>query len=392
MKIIFIIHEKGSLGYSMQRYENLLSLGLKKRGHETQIWGPKLYLSKKGSQNGLSKWLRYIDVYFFFPIIFHYKNRFTTKDTLYVLIDQALGIWTPLIKNKIHVIHCHDFIALKSSLGLIKENPISKTGKIYQNLILKGFSKADNFITISKNTKKELLGFLTKKPKTITQIYNPIDPKFKPSNVVNARAFIQEKININLVNGYILHVGGNTFYKNRAGVIQLYQEWRKMSDQNLPLVMIGSEPCKKMKQLRKDSPFSKDIYFLIKATDEILVKAYQGALLFLFPSLLEGFGFPVAEAMACGCPVITTNTAPMNEVGGNVAHYIEPMPFSTENKTAWLKESALVIEKIVQLPELERKNIIDQGLIHCKIFNKEFIIDQIENIYLKIIKKNAFKK
>ncbi|MBU2995643.1 glycosyltransferase family 4 protein [Cellulophaga baltica] len=386
MKLIFIIHQQDSLGYSMKRYENILNLGLQKRGHETQIWAPKLYLSKKDSRSGLSKWLRYIDVYFLFPIVFHWKNRLTPKDTLYILIDQALGIWTPLIKNRKHVIHCHDFIALKSSLGLIKENPISKTGKIYQNLILKGFSKADNFIAISKNTQRELLSFLQKQPKTLEQVYNPIDPKFTIGDTKKAKIFIENKIDNKLQNGYILHVGGNTFYKNRAGVIQLYQEWRTMSDQNLPLLMIGSSPCKKMVQLQEQSPFSKDIYFLTKVSDETLVKAYQGATLFLFPSLLEGFGFPVAEAMACGCPVITTDAMPMNEVGGTAAHYIKSMPSSPENKTAWLKESALIVEKMMQLTESERKNIVQKGLEHCAIFNEKTILNQIEKIYLDIIK------
>jgi glycosyltransferase involved in cell wall biosynthesis len=382
MNIILLIHKQGSLGYSMHRYETMLRDGLVIKGHKVTVWGPKLYLSRNKAPKSLFKWLRYIDQYILFPMWFKWKNRNQGKETLYVLIDQALGIWTPLIKNRKHVIHCHDFIALKSAQGKVGRNPSSWSGRIYQHLILKGFSKANNFISISQNTKNELEIFLNKKPKISAQIYNAIDSQFRPGSINEARLSISQEIDADASKGYILHVGGNTFYKNRCGVLRIYNAWRKLSKNNLPLVMIGSAPTASMIALKEKSLFIQDIHFLTRATDAVLVKAYQGASVFIFPSLFEGFGFPVAEAMASGCPVITTNEAPMNEVGGEAAFYIPKCP--TSNTEKWEDNAATVLEQILQLHPEDRKLSIKKGFEQSEKFHKEGILNQIEEIYQQI--------
>ncbi|AIY12354.1 glycosyltransferase family 4 protein [Cellulophaga baltica] len=382
MNIILLIHQKGSLGFSMHRYETMLRDGMVAKGHQVIVWGPKLYFSRNKSPKSISKWLRYIDQYILFPIWFKWKSRNQGKETLYVLIDQALGIWTPLIKNRKHVIHCHDFIALKSAQGKVGRNPTSWSGRIYQHLILKGFSKAHNFISISQNTKNELEVFLNRKPTISVQIYNAIDSQFRPGSINDARLSISQEIDADASKGYILHVGGNTFYKNRIGVLKIYNAWRKISKENLPLVMIGSAPTTKMLVLKEKSRYRKDIHFLTRATDKVLVKAYQGASIFIFPSLLEGFGFPVAEAMASGCPVITTNEAPMNEVGGEAAFYIPKSP--TNNTVNWEANAATVLEQILQLHPEDRKLSIEKGLEQSEKFHKEGILNQIEEVYQRI--------
>ena len=73
---------------------------------------------------------------------------------------------------------------------------------------------------------------------------------------------------------------------------------------------------------------------MVRVEDDILVSAYQGACFLIFPSLMEGFGWPVVEAMASGCPVITTGEPPMNEVGGDAAIYISRCPSPSE-RSSW---------------------------------------------------------
>lgn len=367
----------------MQRYELVLKKGLEKRGHQVRVWGPKLFFSGNVKSNSLKKWLRYIDQYFLFPIWFKFKSSRLAKDTLFVLIDQALGIWAPMIKNKKHIIHCHDFIALKSSLGLIEENPTSKSGKVYQKLILNGFSKADNFISISKNTQKELIDFLPNMPAVNAQVYNAIDTKFKPKDPKIVRAKLAKVLKADFSEGYVLHVGGSTFYKNREGVLRIYEAWRHTTELKLPLMMIGSPPTELMLALKKNSDYSEDIYFLTRVTDEVLLKAYQGASVFIFPSLLEGFGFPIAEAMACGCLVITTNEAPMNEVGGAAAFYIDRY-YAKDSLQLWSQKAAEVVEKVLQLSEYDKQEAIAKGIAHCEEFSEDRVVDQIEKIYQKL--------
>ena len=263
MEIIFLTHHQNSLGYSMKRYTYFLSDGLRQRGHKTSIWAPKLFLSKNRPSRGLGKWLRYVDQFLLFPIWFKHKSKKKPKNTLFVLIDQALGIWTPLINKKAHVIHCHDFIALNSALDKIKENPISWSGKIYQQLIYRGFCKAKNFISVSKNTQNELTNLLSTHPLVNEQVYNAIDPSFKPGSKSEARTFISHCLNNDFSQGYILHVGGNTFYKNREGVLAIYEALRNQCSQSPPLLLVGgaSKPSASILKHYESSSYKNDIYF-----------------------------------------------------------------------------------------------------------------------------------
>ncbi|MDE3741478.1 glycosyltransferase family 4 protein [Maribacter polysaccharolyticus] len=384
MKIIFLNHHEDFQFFSMVRYATFLSEGMRRRGHDTEIWAPKPFLTNNNLPESIKKWLRYVDSFVLFPLRFKIQSRKLPKNTLYVLVDQALGMWMPLLRNHNHVVHCHDFIALKSALGQIKENPTSRTGKAYQRLILNGFSKADNFICISQNTQKELLGFLGKDPLRIDQVYNALEPAFKPGDIEEARTVVGNFVQRDLKAGYILNVGGNGFYKNRIGVIALYTAWREQTQLSLPLLMIGYRPSANIQAHYEASPYKKDIHFLVQVSDELLLKGYQGASVFVFPSLAEGFGWPIAEALAAGCPVITTDAAPMNEVGGKAAAYIERCP-SYGELPIWATESAKVLEVTLRLGAKERATLIQKGLDQAHRFNGEGILDRIERIYKDII-------
>ncbi|WP_282117804.1 glycosyltransferase family 4 protein [Maribacter aquivivus] len=368
----------------MTRYTEFLNNGFQELGYDTEVWAPKNILAKYSNHKTIKKWLRYVDTFVCFPFIIKRNSKKQPTNTLYVLIDQSLGMWMPFIEKKIHVVHCHDFIALKSALGRIPENKTSWSGKQYQNLIFNGFSKAKNFLCISKNTENELLTFLKKKPDHITQIYNALDPLFKPGNTIASRNLVSEYLKTDVRNGYLLHVGGGDFYKNKKGVIALYDQWRNSTNKVLPLLLVGSAPNQEIKTLYEASPFKKDIHFLIRVENYILLNAYQGASLFLFPSLAEGFGWPIAEAMACACPVITTNTAPMNEVGGNAAIYIEPC-ITPNNIKPWASKAAKVVDTTLNLSDDKLLSLRKTGLEQVKKFDGESILIEIESFYKSII-------
>ena len=129
MKIILFTHPTFLEHQSMPRYANMLLNGMQAKGYEVDIWTPKALFCKLSLMKSLNKWLGYVDQYLIFPIEVKFKLRNCAKDTLFVFADQALGPWVPLVKNRKHIIHCYDFIALKSALGLIPENPTSVAGK-----------------------------------------------------------------------------------------------------------------------------------------------------------------------------------------------------------------------------------------------------------------------
>lgn len=309
-----------------------------------------------------------------------------SKDTLFIFTDQALGPWVPLVEDRPHVIHCHDFLALRSALGEIPENPTSWTGKKYQEMIRKGFSKGKHFISVSQKTRDDLHRFLPAKAISSDVVYNGFHTPFANQDPDDARVRFGKRVKLDLSTGYIFHVGANVWYKNRAGVIEIYDAWRSKHQHRLALLMVG-EPTAELRTRREQSPFKEDIHWLTDIDDEYLRLGYAGATTFLFPSLGEGFGWPIAEAMASGCPVITTNESPMTEVAGEAGLFIPRMPNDRTRIKAWADDASLVLEKIISSTPSERAAIVSAGIENAKRFDTVRALDQIEEIYKRILNK-----
>lgn len=384
MKIVLFTHPSFLEHQSMPRYANMLLNGMIEREHEVTVWSPKPRFFKLSKFGFPKKWLGYIDQYIVFPIEVKFKLLKASNDTLYVFADQALGPWVPLVKDKKHIVHCHDFLALKSALGKIPENRTSFSGKKYQNYIRNGFSKGKNFISISKKTQEDLHELHQGKIINTAVCYNGLSRPFLPLSSFGSRKLLEGKLNIKLTAGYIMHIGGNQYYKNRNGVIEIYDTWRRKSKSDLKLLLIGSEPTEELIALRQKSLYKKDIHFITDLEDEYINNAYSGASCLLFPSLDEGFGWPIIEAMASGCPVITTNRAPMNEIGGAAAFYIDKRPSDCKSQGKWKEDAAKIVEKLISLDEEKSKEIIEKSLKQSQKFTSEYSLNAIEVVYKKI--------
>lgn len=390
MKIVLFTHPVFVGSQSMPRYAKMLADGMQQKGYEVLIWKPEPFFHKLPF-SPIKKWLGYIDQYFVFPLKVKSKLRRCSDDTIFVFADQALGPWVPLVKTKPHVIHCHDFLALNSALGKIPENPTRETGKIYQNFIRRGFSKGKHFISISKKTQEDLHELHEGDITSSAVCYNGLNREFKVLDAHSARNSLDNLLNIDLSAGYILHVGGNQFYKNRKGVIEIYDAWRASSDVVLPLLLVGAQPTDQLKEGYEKSEYKKDIHFVIGLEDQYINAAYSGATCLLFPSLDEGFGWPIAEAMACGCPVITTNRAPMTEILGFADFFlIERRPFEWVLVEKWSSESARQITRIIHLSEAERQECVATGLEAIKKFDTELFLNQLEEEYQLVLKLERF--
>jgi glycosyltransferase involved in cell wall biosynthesis len=123
----------------------------------------------------------------------------------------------------------------------------------------------------------------------------------------------------------LIHVGNNNWYKNRAGVLRIFSELKAYPEfRDIKLVMVGKEFTAEMRQFIDSRALGSEVVEISAVPNQDLASLYSGALALLFPSLAEGFGWPIIEAQACGCPVITSNREPMREVAGSGALFIEP--------------------------------------------------------------------
>lgn len=383
MHIVFFTHPAFLGSQSMPRYARMLSEGMSMRGHSVEVWTAHPYFSCLPLSGFLKKWLGYIDQFIVFPLEVKQKFKKQHADTLFVFTDHALGPWISLVADRKHVIHCHDFLAQQSALGMIPENPTGWSGQKYQAFIRSGYKKGKNFISISKKTQADLHHFLEHVPIRSEVVYNGLNQSFEPANTESARQSLSTQLGLDLASGYLLHVGGNQFYKNRTGVLEIYNAWRKSTKNKLPLLMIGSTPSLELKNCWEQSPNKDEIYFSSQIDDRLLRMAYQGATVLLFPSLAEGFGWPIAEAMASGCPVITTAEAPMSEVAGDAGFLIPCKPLEKSNK--WAVEAAKTVESIVTMNNAERELIIQKGLENANRFDSQTMLNQIEVIYKTLI-------
>jgi glycosyltransferase involved in cell wall biosynthesis len=369
----------------MPRFAGWLVKGMEERGHQIEIWCPESKTSGMTRHPSLKKWMGYFDQYVLFPLEIGRKIKTHPKDTLYVFTDHALGPWVPLVADRPHVVHCHDFLAQRSARGEIKENPTGWTGRQYQALIHRGYSRGKNFISVSNKTREDLKRFMVTPTWRSEMVYNGLNQSFFPQDPELSRTLLGERIEANLTDGFLLHVGGNEWYKNRLGVIAIYNSWRSGGGRKLPLLLVGHPPNASIINSYQQSQFNSEIYFISGLEDEFLRLAYSGASLLLFPSLAEGFGWPIAEAMASGCPVITTDEAPMTEVAGTAGFFIPRCPDGPDDAFKWANNAAQVVDQVVQLSSVERIDVIEAGLNNANRFDPIIALDQIQRIYQEVL-------
>jgi len=385
MNIVIFCHPNFLSSQSMPRFANMLKYAYEQRGHTVTIWSPKACVYNWFSSCKYSKWAGYIDQYILFPVWVRKQLKRQSADTLYVFADQALGPWVWLVKNKPHIVHVHDFLALRSALGKVPENPTSWTGRIYQRYIRQGFKHAKHFISVSNKSRDDLHFFGEVSPITSEVVYNGLNyPYLKMPLEEAVLTLLQANLPANS-KGMLLHVSGNQWYKNVPGIILMYTQYAQACADPLPLWLVGPYVDKKVQSALDSVPAKGQVLFFYGLNSKTLNAAYSLARAFLFPSHAEGFGWPIIEAQASGCPVITTNEPPMNEVGGNAARYL-PRLKAGDDVHAWAKHGAEVLEELLALEDAARTELVAQGLAWAVRFDADTAIESYLRIYKLVLK------
>lgn len=387
MHIVQFVHPNFLNSQSMPRFAKMITQGMHARGHSAEEWTAQPFFYKLPIPERFKKWLGYIDQFIVFPLQVRWRLRQLPSDALFVFSDQALGPWVPLVTKRPHVIHVHDFMALRSSLGEFIQNPTGWTGRQYQAMIQRGFGHGQGFVSVSEKTRIDLQRFLPAKPRVSEMVYNGLNFPFRCMSQTEYLSILTA-VGLSVpASGFLMHIGGNQWYKNRLGVLEIYEAYVQQVQNPLPLWMVGAAPTDAMKTIAQRVADKGEVQFLIDLSDEQVCAAYSSARLMIFPSIAEGFGWPIAEAMACGCLVMTTNEAPMTEVGGEAAYYIPRRP-NTE-ATNWAMQSGKKIIDILALLPSAQKNRKNHGFRQSSKFNTQRTMDSYEKIYQNIIEKHG---
>jgi glycosyltransferase involved in cell wall biosynthesis len=379
MKIIVLRHYPPSEGPSMLAFADLVTHGMRKRGHQVAELTPPFWLGGWLPQRTPWHWLGYVDQFLIFPPILWWRLRSLSPQSLIVLTDQALGPWMFVVRQHPHVVHVHDLLALEGSLGLLPEHHPGLSGRIYQRWIRHGFRHALCFLSVSAATRLALQGQLSWIPLLSEVLHNPLPSRFGPLPAEAVEAVLQRALPQLQSRRFLLHIGRN-WYKNRLGVLAI---WERLANrfEDLDLVLVGDlDPA--MKNWLQERPFlSHRLRVLDRASDEMIVALYNGAAGLLFPSHYEGFGWPILEALACGCSVFTTDRAPMSEVGGSAAVYLPPCPPEPELFTAWADQSAELVAENLEIDEAEAMACRQLRMAWAHTFDQQHWLDQLERHY-----------
>lgn len=261
--------------------------------------------------------------------------------------------------------------------------PEYHTRENYQ-LVLKNLiylnSRPYMVICDSEWTKKDVIKYFHVPEEKLKVIYLGVDDKFTKEVDKNKKAKVLKKYN--LAEGYLLCVSSIEPRKNFLRIINVFSQLIKKAEyRNLRLVCVGGKGWKNTKiyEKVKKKNLEDAVHFLGYLEEDELPYIYNGAKLFLYPSLYEGFGLPVLEAMASKVPVITSNVSSLPEVAGDAAIMINP--YSEKE----------LFDSMLALLENDEKGgeLISKGIKNAKRFNWEKTAKNTLQVY-KEVYKNAF--
>lgn len=270
------------------------------------------------------------------------------KPDLYIEISYAI----PRSAPKKSIAFVHD-LAWKYFPG-----SYSFSEKLSQKSVLRtNIKRAAKIICISETTKKDLIKYFPESKSKAEVLYLAYDSEkfhanIKPRNVLK----IEEP--------YILYVGRIEERKNVRRLVEAFKLVKKEKDIPHKLVIAGNpghNGQNLIEEINQDGEINKDVILTGFVKDENLPDLYAGANIFAFPSLYEGFGIPILEAMACGIPVLTSESSSLSEIAGDAALLVKPTD---------TVDIAGGIYELIKNSEL-RKKLIKNGYDRVKLFSWE---------------------
>jgi len=296
----------------------------------------------------------------------------------YKLAEQAgkdeLSIYHGLsneLPEKIHltgiktVVTIHDLIFMRYPewYGLIDRN-------IYRKKFSYAARIADRVITVSQQTKSDLIEFFGIGEDKIQVIHQGCNQAFTAQLSKEEKNHVRKKWN--LPDSYLLYVGTIEPRKNLLTLVRALHQHKL----DIPLVVVGRQTSyiKKVRRYIREKAVQ-NIIFLSEVSVEDLPGIYQLAKVFIYPSLFEGFGIPVLEALTSRVPVITSKGGCFSEVGGGSSLYIDP-----EDP----EELGSELSRVLSDSDL-RESMICAGLEHSRQFSNERIATGIMDLYKELL-------
>jgi glycosyltransferase involved in cell wall biosynthesis len=355
---------------SMIRYAQLVHAGLTESGVDAHLAFPEAAVNvARRTARGLWKWIGYLDKYL---VSVPALRREARRADIVHICDHSNSVYIPLARSVPHVVTCHDLLAVRGALGENTDCPASATGRLLQRSILRGLNRADALACVSSATygdASRLLpdyeGEMLLAPNSLNYPYQPIDPD-------EARARLGSIPALAAGHPFVLNLGSSLRRKNREGVLEsvaLASSWGGL------IVFAGQPLTPEQRGLATRLGLVDRIVEIQKPSNAVIEALYNTALALHFPSRFEGFGWPIIEAQACGCPVICSNQNPMAEISGGAALLCD-----VDDAEA-LARAICSVAGDVDL----RQDLRQRGIQNASRFSRSEMIDRFSGLYRRLV-------
>lgn len=275
------------------------------------------------------------------------------------------------------IVTLHDIIFLEK-LYFLQGTLYQRIGNLYRRWnVPRLMDLCERIVTVSDFERARILHHFDLPKDKVVAVHNAVGAHFRKITDVGELAIAQEKYN--LPDKFIFFLGNTDPKKNVMGVISALSELKKNGKLTMPLVMpdLDKEYLLRIMREIKATDVRDDILLCGYIPNQELPAVLNQATLFLYPSLRESFGIPLLEAMACGVPVITSNTASMPEVAAEAAAFIDPFnPHTIAQK----------IDELLNNEEM-RNELAQKGLERAKDFSWDITAQKMIKIYEKAYSK-----
>lgn len=285
------------------------------------------------------------------------KNHLPPYD-IYHFCNQNLSF---MISKKINIVTCHDIAPLLCPINFLKLQT--------RKFLYSGLKRANLIISDSYATKYDLIKAYQIAETKIKVIHLGVDHSiYYPQNDKNLRG----KLGLPEDGKLLLHVGVEKWHKNIPNILKalslLISQMGKVY-----LIRIGKK-SKESERLINSLNLSEWVIYRIGLSEEELAKHYNACDVLIFPSFYEGFGLPILEALACGLPVVVSNTTSLPEIGNQAAIYCSPLDYYD------------IAEKIktVLADEDLRSKLTEEGVKQSKNFTWERCGEEVWRLYQEI--------
>ena len=271
----------------------------------------------------------------------------------------------------------HDIIYMESIMLFKKGGTwYQKLGNVYRRWVVPPVvRKSLRITTVSNFEKQRIADFFNLDNKKLITVYNGVGEHFK--KITDTKTLQTAKEKYQLPERFMFFLGNTDPKKNTPNVLKAFAEFNETSAVKYKLVMLDYEESALQSILNEigQPNMRPDIHLTGYVVNTDLPAIISQCTIFLYPSLRESFGIPILEGMACGVPVITSNTSSMPEVAGDAALLVNPAN-SNEIKAA--------IEKILNNEEL-RRQLIEKGIERASNFSWKIMAENYLKLYQDVV-------